>query len=132
MSQGNVEIAHSVVEAFNRSDLEGVFRYAAPDFVFDNSRALGEWRGVHSGPDQFKRQWETFTGSWESIRFEIVEVLDAGDRLFTQTTAKLTGRDGIEVATRTDWVWTFSGDKVTRVVLFTDRAEALEAAGLSE
>jgi ketosteroid isomerase-like protein len=110
-----VEIVRRGFEAINRGDWEVPFKNAAPDFVLDSSRALGEWRGVHTGPDQAKRSWEAFTEPWESVRLELRDAIDAGDRVLASTTATLFGRDGIEVTARAHWVWTFRGDKVTRI-----------------
>jgi ketosteroid isomerase-like protein len=72
MSQENVEIVRSVFEAINRGDWEDAYKQgAAPDFVLDNSRALGEWRGVHTGLDQVTRSWEAFTEPWETVHLEL-------------------------------------------------------------
>jgi ketosteroid isomerase-like protein len=132
MSQENVEIVRRAIEAANRGDWDGVLRDAAPDLVFDNSRALGEWRGVQIGHDQVKRMFEAFAEPWESIRVDLDEVIEVDDRVLDRRTATMHGRGGIEVTTTTYYVSTFRGGKVIRIVYFENRAEALEAAGLSE
>jgi hypothetical protein len=47
-------------------------------------------------------------------------------------TAHLRGRDGIEVIARSTFVFTVKNAQITRLRMFQERAEALEAAGLSE
>jgi ketosteroid isomerase-like protein len=42
------------------------------------------------------------------------------------------GRDGIEVTARSTFVYTVENGQITRIRMFQERAEALEAAGLSE
>jgi ketosteroid isomerase-like protein len=47
-------------------------------------------------------------------------------------TVHMWGRDGIEVTARSALVFTVENGEITRLRLFDERAEALEAAGLSE
>lgn len=54
MSQENVEIVRGVIDAFNRGDWDSALKPAAPDFVFDNSRALGEQRGIYTSKEQVR------------------------------------------------------------------------------
>jgi ketosteroid isomerase-like protein len=42
------------------------------------------------------------------------------------------GREGIEVTARSTFVWTVDNGQITRLRLFQERAEALEAVGLQE
>jgi ketosteroid isomerase-like protein len=47
-------------------------------------------------------------------------------------TAHMRGRDGVEVIARSTFVYTVEDGQITRLRMFQERAEALEAAGLSE
>jgi ketosteroid isomerase-like protein len=47
-------------------------------------------------------------------------------------TAHMRGREGIEVTARSTFVWTVDNGQITRLRLFQERAEALEAVGLQE
>jgi ketosteroid isomerase-like protein len=47
-------------------------------------------------------------------------------------TAHIRGREGIEVAARSALVNTVENGQITRLRLFQDQAEAIEALGLSE
>jgi ketosteroid isomerase-like protein len=42
------------------------------------------------------------------------------------------GRDGVEVTARSTFVFTVENGQITRVRMFQERAEALEAVGLRE
>jgi len=46
-------------------------------------------------------------------------------------TAHIRGRQGIEVLARSTFVFTVENGQIARLRLFQERAEALEAAGLS-
>ena len=61
------------------------------------------------------------------------EFIDAGDRVLVTEHHRGRGRgSGIEVDTRLYSVYTVCDGKVVRMDQFTDRPEALEAAGLRE
>jgi ketosteroid isomerase-like protein len=132
MSQEIIEIVRAAMDAWNRGDWDEALKDAAPDVELDNSSNTGEWRGVHSGPDEVKRMWKKFAEPWESVRFEIDEFIDAGEHVVTRQTGQFTGRDGIQVETQTGWCWTFRDGVLTRLFASNELNDALEAAGLKE
>jgi ketosteroid isomerase-like protein len=131
MSQENVETVRQAWSGLDQGDLDAAFRDAAPDVEFDQTRALGMDRGVYT-LDEFKRLTESFIKTWRSVRWEADELIDAGEHVVLAFTNRLTGRDGITLEAHGTLVWTFRAEKIIRVCLYQDRAEALEAAGLSE
>ncbi len=84
------------------------------------------------GSATVRRVANEFWGTWESSRFKVDEFLDAGDHVVTPFTNLIRGRDGIEVQTRGTWTWTILDGAITRLVLYQERTEALEAVGLSK
>ena len=131
MSRENVELIRGRIDALNREDWDAAFKDAAPDAEFDLSRAVGVVRGVYGLP-QMQRILEEFRSAWESDQFGADEFIDAGEHVVTPFTNHLRGRDGIEVEARGIWVWTIRDGAIVRVCLYQERAEALEAVGLSE
>jgi ketosteroid isomerase-like protein len=131
MSQENVEIVRDASEAINRGDVDAALKHCAPDCEFDVSRAVGPVHGTY-GLDQMRQAIEEFHEPWESVRYEVDELIEAGDLVMTPVTNLLRGRDGIEVQARGAWVWTFRDGSVARVTFYPERQDALEAAGLSE
>jgi ketosteroid isomerase-like protein len=135
MSQENVEMIRSAIEAWSRGDWDGALKDTDPGFVLNNSMNIGEWRGVHRGPEQVKRAWRMFTGPWESVRMEVSEFIDvAEDVVVTRQKVNFIGRDGIELPgpVRSGWVWRFRDGKLVYLATYNDLDEALEAARLSE
>jgi len=131
MSQENVEIVLRMFEAFNRRDrvtLEALWR---SDAVIDWSRARGPLKGVYRGDDERRTFYEEFWSTFQSGHTETYDVVDAGDDVVVPNTGHWRGRDGIEVAARSTFVFTVEHGLITRLRLFQERAEALEAAGLS-
>jgi ketosteroid isomerase-like protein len=73
---------------------------------------------------------EEFLAPWEDYRYEVHEVIEAGDHVVTPFTTHFRGRDGLEVEAHATWVWRIRDGAMKRVCLFQDRDEALEAVGL--
>ena len=93
MSQANVDIARTSIDAYNRGDIEAILEVAAPDFELDLSRAAGPLHGVY-GRDRIMWFWTEITDSWESARIEPHEFIEAGEHVVVPWTMHLTGRDG--------------------------------------
>ena len=63
----------------------------------------------------------------------IVELLDPGDRVVVVLRRRAKGKgSGVMVTDQVIHVYTVRSDKIVRFEGFSDRAEALEAVGLSE
>jgi ketosteroid isomerase-like protein len=105
MSQENVEIVRAALEAWNREDWDATFQDAPPGFELDASRAVGPMHGVFK-LDEFRRVLVEFAESWESVRVEPHEFIEAGDRVVVPWTMHVRGREGIEAAARVAVVWT--------------------------
>jgi ketosteroid isomerase-like protein len=74
-----------------------------------------------------ERWWE----AWESSETAVEEVIGVGDRVFVMARFRGRGRaSGAEVEGRHFEVYTVRARKVIRVEEFSERGEALEAAGL--
>jgi ketosteroid isomerase-like protein len=131
ISEQNVEIVRASIDAWNRRDWNAALKDAAPNFTFDFSRSMGPGRGVYS-LDQMGEYFRELTEAWESLRLEPGEMVEVGDRVVMPNTLHARGRDGIEVQSRSAWVWTIRDGKVAHLCLYQEREEALEAVGLSE
>jgi ketosteroid isomerase-like protein len=136
MSQENVEIVIGQFENTNTRDFKAVMEAWADDIVL----ALhGEFRGGLGGEGAVGKQGvgEWF-GEWfrtfdRDYRFEIEETRDRGDQVLIVATHHGRGRgSGVPVTLRMAFVYTLRNSKVERCDAYPDRAEALEAAGLSE
>ena len=73
-----------------------------------------------------------FWSTWEDVRLEIHDFTEAGSEVVVRNTAHMRGREGIEVSARTALVFTVETGQVTRLRLFDEHDEALEAVGLTE
>jgi len=135
MSEENVEIVRRVYEAAASRNGDAVLDLYDPDVELDATR-LGlvssseELYHRHEGLRSLFREWHE---AWGSIEYSYEELIDAGDQVVSVVTRHARGRaSGIEVERPFALLWTVREGKVARLVWFLDRAEALEAAGLSE
>ena len=131
MSQENVEILRLAYEADVGS--QDVLQYLDPNVEL--------YPGIEA-PDQHMRYvghdgWSEFiagaTEAWESVDIEPKEIIEAGgNRILAIDRWIFRGRAGIEIDRELPTVFTFRNGLIVRIDGFTDKAEALEAAGLSE
>ena len=130
MSQESVEIVHRAFVVFHNGDADRAEASATIDpNVIYNPVEDGPSSGLNAIRDQFER-WES---SWEELVETAEEFIDAGDRVVVKALYRGRGRgSGVPIEARFYAVHTLRDGRVVRVDEFTDRTEALEAAGLSE
>jgi ketosteroid isomerase-like protein len=89
----------------------------------------GATYGVNAIRDNFDRWQSTF----DELSVTVEEMIDAGDRVVHSAHWRGRGRgSGIKVDACYHEIYTLRGGKIIRVDEYTERAEALEAAGLRE
>ena len=132
MSQENVEVVWRHIEAWNRSDLTAWLATFRSDAEIDWSRARALYKGVYRGRAEHESFWDEFWSTFETSELEVHDLTQAGSEVVVWNTAHMRGRDGIEVAARSALGYTVENGEITRLRLFQEQAEALEAVGLSE
>jgi ketosteroid isomerase-like protein len=132
MSQENVEVVRSHIEAWNRHDKAAYVASFRSDAEIDWSRARAPYRGVYRGREQQQEFWDEFWSTFEDSQLEIHNFTETGSEVVVWNTAHMWGRDGIEVTARSALVFTVKKGEITRLRLFQEQAEALEAIGLRE
>jgi ketosteroid isomerase-like protein len=132
MSEENVEAVRRHTEAWNRRDLTAWLALFHPDAEIDWSRARALYKGVYRGHAELRVFWDEFWSTFEDIHVEVHGFTEVGSEVVVPNTAHLRGRQGIEVIARSTLVFRVENGRITRERLFQERAEALEAAGLSE
>ncbi len=133
MSQENVEVVRRCYVLMNNRDMSGLEKVADPEAVLDLSRNVfnpGIYLG-HDGIRQFNARSEEV---WEEFEMRPEEFIDGGDTVVTAVSIFGRGHgSGVPVEMRLFNIWEFREGKVMRMTGgYRDRAEALEAAGLSE
>ncbi len=134
MSQENEEIVRQFMDVWSTGgDLEGIRPFFDPAVVV--IAPVGWPDGAETrGIDAWKRQADSLRETWEEARIEIDEIHSVGDdRVVVHLRYLTRGKDdGLEFDTPISAVFFFRQGRVTRAHYFWDKAEALEAVGLSE
>jgi ketosteroid isomerase-like protein len=132
MSQENVEIMRSAIEAFNRRDGPRFGALLADDAEIVPVRAALEGT-VYRGPDAAEQYCAAVEESWENLGWEVEEVRDGGDWVVALGRIRGEGRgSGAAIDARAGWVARFQDGLITTFRTYPDRADALEAVGLPE
>jgi ketosteroid isomerase-like protein len=76
--------------------------------------------------------WDAFWSTFEDVQLETHGFTEAGSEVVVPNTAHPRGREGIEVVARSTQVFTVENGQITRLRMFHERAEALEAVGPRE
>ena len=135
MSPENVEIVRRVYEAVARRDRPVVLALYDPTIELRFSQGtladhIGGtvWTG-HDGLRRFDRELREVFDEFETTYERLI---DAGERVVSVSRYRGRGRlSGVEIDGPFQFgVWSVVGGKVTRVVWYSTREEAFEAAGL--
>jgi ketosteroid isomerase-like protein len=132
MSQENVAVVLSAIEAFNRRDLATATRDTVADIEVDWSRSSGVEAGVYRGRAATRRFWSTFLDAFEPIVVTPEEVLVRGESVVVVDRTRFWGRDGVEVEAHNVFVVALRDGLIATWTMYRDRAEALKAVGLAE
>ena len=133
MSEEKVEIVRRALTEF--AETQQLSELVAPDFVWNlRSRAVWTGQGEFHGREGFMDFFADWIDAYEEWRHEFEEFVDAGGGQVVVTTvqhARLRGSDAW-VDLLAGFVFTVEDGLMTRGRVFASRADALEAAGLSE
>jgi ketosteroid isomerase-like protein len=128
MSQENVEVVRRIWDAYSHGDFDQIRARSDPAVVMITLEE-GPLYGIEAVRKNHERWWE----AWENPETTVEEVIGVGDRVFVMARFRGRGRaSGAEVEGRHFEVCTLRDRKVIRVEEFSEREEALKAAGLSE
>jgi ketosteroid isomerase-like protein len=133
MSQEHVQTLRAFYEAFNRDDFDDALRHMHPEVeIYPAVGGELDFLPLYRGRDGLRQWWERIHEGFE-VTVTIEEALEAAeDRVLQVELWCPHGRQGIDTEIEVSDLYTFRDGLVSRVDGFRDRAEALEAAGLSE
>jgi ketosteroid isomerase-like protein len=132
MSATNVQIVRSVMEAFNRRDVESLTSFFDDGAEIVPVRAALEGT-VYRGADAGAQYCAAIEDSWENLRWEVEEIRAGGDWVIALGRIQGRGRDsGVVIDARGGWVVRLREGLITSFQTFSERAKALQAVGLLE
>jgi ketosteroid isomerase-like protein len=136
MSAENVELVRRIYAWMAAGEAERSFAVYDEAIEWDLTRApfvlqLG-FEAVSRGHDAIRAGMRAWLEAWDRIEYVLDDLIDAGDRVLALVHLRASGRASrVPVSYDHPMLWTVRDGMVTRVQVFGDRAEALQAAGLS-
>jgi ketosteroid isomerase-like protein len=137
MSQDNVEIVREIYERFREGDFRASADLLDPHVVLVLGPEFGPefpGGGTYLGAEAVTAYTrENLLGPWADFTMKAEEILAVGDSVLVGARQRGVGRtSGAPTELHYFTIWSFRGCKVIRIESFRERAEALEAVGLSE
>jgi ketosteroid isomerase-like protein len=129
----NVEPFLRLSDAFNRRDIEELCEFLDPDVEWIPIMAVLEGR-VYRGHEGVRQWVEDLAADWEYFETHQEHFRQIGDRVLVFGRWRARARtSGVELdSEQATWLMDMQDGKVVRLQTFTDRKEALKAAGVSK
>jgi ketosteroid isomerase-like protein len=128
-----VEIVRRANDAFNRRDVDAWLSFFSPDIVYRPVPTFPDCQ-ERQGLGAMRRWMEEWHGAWaDDYTTQAESIREHGDVVIALL--RFTGHaraSGVEVAGGIFEVYRFRDGKIASVEDFTERCEALKAAGLAE
>ncbi len=125
-----METVERAITAINERDIDGYLACCIEDIELQMPGVAG----VYEGADGIRRFFADIEDAGPDFRIDIERTEGvSGERIPAFLRVTFHGRaSGLSIPAETGNVYEFEEGKIRRVQIFLDRAEALEAAGLSE
>jgi ketosteroid isomerase-like protein len=134
MSQENVELVRSSLEAYIAGDRDAYLDFFAEDVEGRPDVSRFPEAEPFRGREAFRRFLADIDEGWEGGASGVIkEVFPVGDRVVARTDWGGTGRtSGIDLRSSLTAINTVRDGRIVKIEWFFDHAQALEAVGLSE
>jgi ketosteroid isomerase-like protein len=136
MSQENVQALRWLYEEWAKGNLWALREIADPNIEWEWSARMTSFSGeprIYRGLDEIGATTREWIEAWDFYWMTAEDFIEVGDEIIVpmHLHARLHGSDRV-LEEPFAAVWTLRNGKAHRVRYYDDRAEALEAAGLSE
>jgi ketosteroid isomerase-like protein len=132
MSQQDVELVLDAYARFNAGEKVPELWFWHEDAEY-HAAAEDPDSAVHRGIDAIRRQFASWLDAYPDLKVEPIESKENGDTVFLWVRfSGHGGESGVPMEMELAHVITMRDGRATRLVEYFDRAEGLEAAGISE
>jgi ketosteroid isomerase-like protein len=119
--------------AFNERDMDTLLKLTSPDLEFVPYLASLIETTIYRGHDGLRNYFRDADAAWKELHVSQAAARVVGDLAISFGELHGEGRaSGLEVRLPLAWVSEWRDGELVRLTTYTDRAEALEAVGLSE
>jgi ketosteroid isomerase-like protein len=133
MSQENVEIVKSAIDAFNRRDIDAIYECVTPDLEWFPAMPVTFSGGAFRGREGIESYVREVSEAWVEYRVVNQDFRDLGDRVLVLSRVEALGvGSGAQVDSAMGQVYDFRKGKISRIRTYLDHSEALKAAESGE
>ena len=131
MPEEHVEAVRGVYERWGAGDFRATLDVIDPLILFVMGPDFPD-TGTYLGIEGLRAYTRGFLEPWSRITVEAEEITPAGDSVVAAVRQSgVGGGSGVATDFRYFHVWTFRGGRAIRLETFRERADALDAVGLS-
>jgi ketosteroid isomerase-like protein len=131
MSQENVEIVRRAIDAFNRGGVDAALEFLDREIEWTTTGIFVK-RGTYRGHEGARRYMGALAADLDDLHTEPEEFIDAGEQIVVPFHPSAAGkRSGAPVVFSGARVYGLEGGKIKRIHNYTEKAEALAAAGVA-
>jgi ketosteroid isomerase-like protein len=131
MSQENIEVVSQAISAINERDVDAYLALCNSDFELINPLASIE--GSNRGEEGIRTFFDSLKEGTRRFEMEVERLQTLDDnRVLASLALRGETEGGFPLSHELTNLYELKGGKLSRVRVFTNRAQALEAAGLSE
>jgi ketosteroid isomerase-like protein len=129
----NVAVVRRVFEAFTARDIEAMLALSAPEIEFWGPTASFAHEGEpYVGHQGMREYFDDVARIWRVLEVVPHDFRDLGDRVLVFGRVYARGEGGYISDSPTQWLWQVESGLVVWGRVFTNRTEALAAAGIDE
>ena len=127
--QDGAELVRNIIDALNRGDVDAMLDQMHPEFEWTPLEASPVAR-VCRGHDQVRQYVEDWLSTFESLRLELENPTEVGDRVIAPVNGHGRGRgSGLAIETRFCQLWTVRDGTALGMKEYSTREDALDAIG---
>jgi ketosteroid isomerase-like protein len=133
MSEENVEIVRRCFAAYDSGGWDALAEFWHPDIDWRAVEGYLDDVGLIRGPDELRQYYEQWEETFDAVRAEIEELIEADDQVVAvlRNVGRMKDSDA-EIDIRYAAVVSIRDGKIAGGREYATREQALEAAGLSE
>jgi uncharacterized protein len=129
VTASNLDVVRTMLRAFSNQEYEAALEAFDPDVEGDFTH-MPEGQSV-TGPDGIRREVARWELTWDGLRTDVEDLVEAGDKVLLMVRQTGTGKQsGIELDMRYAQVFELRDGRIVRMKTFLDPTEARTAAGL--
>jgi ketosteroid isomerase-like protein len=134
MSQENVDAVRSMLDGWNRGDVDSWLASAHPEIEWSSeiARRMQGAETMYLGRAAMRRFWDEWHSVWD-LTIEASEIRDLGDTVLVVGRMRARGKaSGVDLDEAVAYVYELDGGLIRKARAYLDPSQALEALGLRE